>query len=306
MKRYALAAGFIAVIVGSASVRAQDLFSTPLPDTQNSIVEFKAAIDNTADHDSTPLAEAVEPPAQQQPAAASPPPAHTGFKALLFETASDFKAFPLRKSTWVILGAGGAAAALGHLADDDLNSRLAGDTAGKIFKPGRYIGSAWFQAGVAGTIYVVGRYFKEPDQGSRTNRWSHLGFDLLRGLIVSQAFTQGIKYAVQRDRPTGECCAFPSGHATSTFATASILERHFGYRGAWPTILIATYVSASRLHENRHFLSDVLFGAALGTATGWTVVGRHGRSSFALVPEMTRGGVMVALRRTRASTQPTN
>ena len=47
------------------------------------------------------------PQSTQQP----PEPHHTGFKALVFETGGDFKAFPRRRSTWVILGIGGAAAA---------------------------------------------------------------------------------------------------------------------------------------------------------------------------------------------------
>ena len=54
---------------------------------------------------------------QQPPADASAAQAHTGFKALLFETGSDYKAFPRRHSTWVILAIGGAAAALAHPAD---------------------------------------------------------------------------------------------------------------------------------------------------------------------------------------------
>jgi membrane-associated phospholipid phosphatase len=135
------------------------------------------------------------------------------------------------------------------------------------------------------------------DGASKTNKVSHLGFDLLRSLIVSQAFTQGIKYSVRRQRPTGECCAFPSGHASATFATASVLERHFGYRGAWPTLVIASYVGMSRLADNRHYLSDVLFGASLGIASGWTVVGRHGRSDYSLVPVPVPGGVAVTLAR---------
>jgi membrane-associated phospholipid phosphatase len=53
----------------------------------------------------------------------------------------------------------------------------------------------------------------------------------------------------------------------------------------------------SRLHDNRHYLSDVLFGASVGIASGWTVVGRHGRSDYTLMPIPIRGGVMVALRR---------
>jgi membrane-associated phospholipid phosphatase len=134
----------------------------------------------------------------------------------------------------------------------------------------------------------------KPEQGTHTNKLSHLGFDLLRANVVSQAITYGIKIAVRRDRPTGECCAFPSGHASLTFASASVLERHFGYRASWPMFVIAGYVSASRLTENRHFASDVIFGSALGMATGWTVVGRHGGRSFALYPVPVRGGVALA------------
>ena len=58
-------------------------------------------------------------------------------------------------------------------------------------------------------LYLIGRYAMAPEEGSRTNKMSHLGFDLLRANIVTQAFTYGIKYAVRRDRPTGECCSFP-------------------------------------------------------------------------------------------------
>jgi membrane-associated phospholipid phosphatase len=233
----------------------------------------------------------------QQPAAAHPEPEHTGFKALLFETANDFKAFPRRPSTWVILAIGGGAAALAHPADDEVNASLVGsDAVGRFFAPGKYIGAAYTQAGVAIGLYVIGRYLMPHAEGEpRTNKVSHLGFDLLRGLIVSQALTQGIKIAVRRDRPTGECCAFPSGHASATFATASVLERHLGYRGAWPTFVVAAYVATSRLHDNVHFLSDVLFGSALGIASGWTVVGRHGRSNYALMPVPIRGGAMVTV-----------
>lgn len=37
-------------------------------------------------------------------------------------------------------------------------------------------------------------------------------------------------------------------------------------------------------HDNRHFRSDVLFGAAIGVPSGWTVVGRHGHDKFTLAP----------------------
>jgi PAP2 superfamily len=228
-----------------------------------------------------------------------PTPAHTGFRALVTDTWSDFKSFPRRKSTWVILGIGAGAALLAHPADDDVNARLVGKTsADRFWKLGNIVGSAPTQIGVSVGLYAIGRYIvrPKPDQpvtegaSPRTNKWSHMGLDLLRAQIVSQTFVQAIKYSVRRDRPTGECCSFPSGHATTAFAVAAVVERHFGYRMSVPAMAIATYVATSRLHDNRHFLSDVVFGSALGTATGWTVVGRHGRGSYALVPVAVPGG----------------
>ena len=237
----------------------------------------------------------VTPPARQQ-AAPPPPPRRPGFKGFLASTWSDFRAFPMRKSTWVILAIGGASAALVHPIDDDVNEGIAGSKGMKyFFAPGKYIGSVPVQAGIASTLLIIGKSKK--GDGSTPSKLTHLGVDLLEGLILSQTLTQAIKYSVQRDRPTGECCAFPSGHASAAFASASILERHLGFRAAWPTILIASYVGASRLHDNRHFLSDVLFGSALGMTSGWTVVGRHGKSEYTMLPMPTRGGIMVTVQR---------
>jgi PAP2 superfamily len=223
-----------------------------------------------------------------------PEPQHTGFKALARDTASDFAAFPRRRSTWVILGIGGAAALLVHPIDDDVQDAVQDNTTlRRIMKPGKYLGYGPVQTGVAVGTYLIGRYGMKQEVG-RTNKVSHLGFDLLRANLLVQALTYGVKYAVRRDRPTGDCCAFPSGHASVTFAAASVLERHFGYRAAWPTFVIAGYVAAGRITENRHFLSDIVFGSALGIACGWTVVGRHGRENFALLPVPVRGGVALS------------
>ena len=271
-----LAAG--AILVNAESATAQDVL-IPVPEQLT-------------------VAGGADAPAwlQQQNAPPPPQPEHTGLAAIVYKTAADFNAFPRRKSTWVILGIGGAAAALAHPADNSVNARLQSDAAGKFFAPGKYLGSVYVQVGTAVGLYTVGRYMLPAGEDEKkTNKVSHLGFDLLRAAIVSQALTQGVKYSVRRERPNGKSNSFPSGHASATFATAAVLERHLGYRGAWPTIVIASYVAASRLHDNVHYLSDVLFGAALGTASGWTVVGRHGRSDYTFVPVPIRGGAMIAL-----------
>src|SRR5690348_305446 len=77
----------------------------------------------------------------RQDATPPPPPAHTGFAALAHETWNDFKAFPQRQSTWVILGVGGAASLAVHPADQAIAQHLSESTASKAFwAPGKYIG----------------------------------------------------------------------------------------------------------------------------------------------------------------------
>src|SRR5262245_56981649 len=230
----------------------------------------------------------------------APQHTHTGWSTLFKDSVGDFVAFPRRRSTWVLVGIGGAAGLATPPADDSVEAHLVGnDTATNIFKLGKWIGSSEVQIGSAVGLWVVGRYIVAPAADeSRTNKWSEVGFDLIRAQILSQALVAGIKESVRRDRPTGECCAFPSGHAATAFAAASVLERHFGYRASWPALVAATYVGASRLVDDRHFLSDVMFGAGLGVASGWTGVGTRGRrSQFALQPVPLRGGMLIAFTR---------
>ena len=91
--------------------------------------------------------------------------------------------------------------------------------------------------------------------------------------------------------------SFPSGHAAVTFAAATVIERHLGWKRSVLGYAIASYVAASRLHDNRHYLSDVLFGAAVGSIAGRTVT-EHGREMWAFTPAPVPGGVIVLVSRT--------
>ena len=84
--------------------------------------------------------------------------------------------------------------------------------------------------------------------------------------------------------------------SATTFAAATVLQQHLGYKAGVPTYLIASYVAASRLHDNRHFASDVIFGAATGIVVGRSVTW-HGRNFYAspmLVPN--GAGVLVQVK----------
>jgi membrane-associated phospholipid phosphatase len=62
-----------------------------------------------------------------------------------------------------------------------------------------------------------------------------------------------------------------------------VLERHLGWKKAALAYVIAAYVATSRLHDNVHYASDVVFGSAVGVIAGQTVT-RHGPNAWTFVP----------------------
>jgi hypothetical protein len=251
----------------------------------------------------TPAEPPQTPAPEEQKKEPAPEHVSTSWKTLLKDTAGDFVAFPKRQSTWVLLGIGAGAALAVHPADDYVASHIVGnDAADKFFSLGKVLGHTYTQVGTAVGLWAIGRYVIAPVENEpKTNKYSEVGFDLMRAQIVGHTIAHSMKPAFRRDRPTGECCSFPSGHATSAFAAAAVLERHFGYRASWPAIAGAMYVATSRLVDNRHFLSDVMFGAAVGTAAGWTVVGARGRNNeYVVQPVPVPGGMMIAVIRLRS------
>ena len=219
----------------------------------------------------------------EQPAGPAPTPRHTGVRALFKDLLTDYKHLPSKENAlWLSLGGGLALA--GHPFDDDVNEALVGNSlAEDIFRPGAIVGAFPTLVSTSVVIYTVGRTKDEP-------KVSHLGMDLIQSLIVSESMVQATKYATRRERPDGSSKnSFPSGHSSDTFAFATALERHLGWRGAVPAYIAASYVAISRLPANRHWLSDVLMGASVGIVAGRTVT-RHGREypvSLHVVP----GGV---------------
>ena len=226
----------------------------------------------------------------ESPAPVPPTPRHTGIRATFKALPHDFKHLASRENLlW--LGVGTAAALAIHPFDDEINQHFQGQgPADAFFAPGKYIGQTATLVGASLTIYATGRLKDQP-------KVSHIGMDLIRALIVDEAVTQTLKYSVGRERPDGsDSHSFPSGHSSATFAVATVLERHVNWRLSVPAYAFATYVAMSRLHENKHFASDVAFGAAVGVIAGRTVT-ETGTDKYAVIILPTRGGLLVQVAR---------
>ena len=202
---------------------------------------------------------------------------------------SDFGHLP---TAWnaAILGFGGTLSVVAHNSDPGLNHRFErGKWIDALYETGSMVGDGYVQIGGALLTYALGAAHQSP-------KAKHIGSDLIRAYVVAGVPTVVLKHTVKRDRPDLGPTSFPSGHAAASFASATVLQRHVGWRGGVPAYLVATWVSMSRLHDKQHFASDVIFGGALGIVAGRTVA-RHGRSNWVLVPTATPGGVGIAVSR---------
>lgn len=114
---------------------------------------------------------------------------------------------------------------------------------------------------------------------------------ILESMLTIQVVNQVVKFAVARGRPytvgaTAEELAmahdpadhnlsFFSGHSTMAFglvASAATIASLRGYRNAWLVWAVGLPLAAStailRLAADKHWMTDVLLGSALGLATG--------------------------------------
>jgi membrane-associated phospholipid phosphatase len=229
----------------------------------------------------------ADPMLAKQPAGPPPTPRHTGIKAMSKHLVTNFKYLPSMENLYWA-GVGGGLALAAHPFDDNVNHALVGnDTADNIFKAGEILGELPTLLSSASVVYAVGRIKDEP-------KVSHLGMDLIEALAMSEALTQTLKYTVRRERPDGSSKnSFPSGHAADTFAFATALERHLNWKYSIIGYTFASYVAISRLPANRHWLSDAVFGSAVGIIAGRTVTSHESERPYPVAVTIIPGGVAV-------------
>lgn len=151
-------------------------------------------------------------------------------------------------------------------------------------RPGSFI--------IGGSLYAVGRL-----AGSR--RMADLGLHGTEALLLNEAITRLVKGLAGRGRPllnredardfelgrgfgSRNYASFPSGHTSSAFAAAAAVTAEAG--AWWPrwkpligTVMFggASLAGLSRMYNNKHWASDVVTGAALGSFVGWKLVRYH-------------------------------
>jgi len=176
-----------------------------------------------------------------------------------------------------LLLAGGASIAM-HNTDADDN--LAGNfERHRVFKGFtneslNVIGSPITHFAATGLWYALSA--DNEDDFNKERAWT-----MMTALSITGLTTTGLKAVRDNDTPNGSRWAWPSGHTSSSFTVASVLDEFYGPRVGIPAYVLAGLVGYRMMDTGDHWASDVVFGATLGWVVGHTVAGKHKKLEIA-------------------------
>ncbi|WP_085537122.1 phosphatase PAP2 family protein [Massilibacteroides vaginae] len=119
----------------------------------------------------------------------------------------------------------------------------------------------YMEWGMFGWVFVCDLFAKE----------KHNFVDQIFLLTLAEGFNagmvHGLKNTIDETRPDGRPYSFPSGHTANAFLGAHLAYKEFKDSApvlAYSGYAMAAFVGALRIHNNRHWASDVLAGAGIG------------------------------------------
>jgi membrane-associated phospholipid phosphatase len=225
----------------------------------------------------------------------------TSNKSLFLESAkTDFLNWPKRiiedsketifkkENLYGLLMAGGASIAMHQSnADKKLASNFDKNAAfhGFMDESFNIIGHPGTHFAATGLWY--GLSAESEDEFNRERAWT-----MMTALSITGLTTMGLKAIRNNDTPNGKRWAWPSGHTSSSFTIASVLDEYYGPKVGIPAYAVASVVAWRMMDTGDHWASDVVFGATLGWVVGHTVAGKHKKlevAGFTVLPYMGNG-----------------
>jgi len=172
------------------------------------------------------------------------------------------------KARYILLGSLVAAGMVYvNKAGREYNKRETFDDAKPVGNLG-YIGETigW---GYLNVLYMLGHfgygYFKKDDESLKASE------HMLKASTYTLFATTSLKLMINERRPgfPEDKSSFPSGHASMSFAFASVVAARHGWFYGSLAYGLGTYISVSRINDDWHYLHDVLIGMGIGASYGW-------------------------------------
>lgn len=191
---------------------------------------------------------------------------------------------PLRwdVNDWVYFGGALAAVGAAHAFDGDVRRHFA--VGGRAVLNGQDTNSV--RDAIPAAAVVAGTWAVAALIGDHAGEIE--SYTMLEAAGFSLVTAEGLKFAAGRERPNETThvnewrdggTSFPSVHATAAFAVGTVLAESGGDDYRWIRRIVgygmATATAYARLHENVHWLSDTVAGAAVGIATARFAMNRR-------------------------------
>ena len=146
-----------------------------------------------------------------------------------------------------------------------------------------YLGNAGVLLGLNVGFVAAGEGIRQYDG---TTRYRDAALVSTEAQALTLGLSASLKAAIGRSRPGagrgtshfepfGSDASFPSNHASQAFAVATVLADRFGWEVGGVSYGAASLVGLSRLVLDKHWTSDVVAGALLGTLVGHALSIRH-------------------------------
>ena len=192
---------------------------------------------------------------------------------------------PVDTDHYGLVGTLAVAGAVGvtYIFDDDIRDKVQGNknkTLNRVTDVGNFVGNPFLHIG-------IGVLADSP-------RWQDMGEMLGEAALLADASTLILKEGIGRARPfvSGDKSNFrpfqfktdydalPSGHASSSFAMASVMA---ATTENLPAKLLyysaAAFVGFSRIYQDKHWTSSIVLSAAIGELCGRIVTSQHKRKN---------------------------
>jgi hypothetical protein len=205
--------------------------------------------------------------------------------------------YPMRMDSrgWLTAGAVAAGTAVMYSQDQDVYEWVGKhrtDSSDNVSSAFESMGNAGVLVAGVGLTYLSGK-LSDNDKATQTSVMA------MEALTVSTVYTYALKFSTHRHRPIegaqhdvwdgaamrSENLSFSSGHSSAAFSVMTVFAHEYRDIKWVPYAAYGTaaLTAISRVHDDKHWASDVFFGAAVGVFSARSVLDGHGEGDNKVV-----------------------
>jgi membrane-associated phospholipid phosphatase len=118
-----------------------------------------------------------------------------------------------------------------------------------------------------------------------------------KGFLVNGVISFGLKSIIDKERPDmSDTNSLPSAHTSTTFQSASFIQKRYGWKYGIPAYVLAGFTGYSRIEADKHDIIDVLAGAVIGVGSTYLFTTPYQQEHMELTYSNSDGNYLIGFR----------